>query len=236
MFTIALCLPGAAAGPRPIRALCEAYFSQRGESASIEAPSAADLPALMRYDLIFLSAAGSRPNGLDTAAALRKGGYSGALIFLAAGPEYAMEAFSLSALQYFIPPVTAPRLEEALDRLTAARRSPALAVPAKPGLVRIRCAEIEYVECTDHILHFHLTDGRRISSTTLRVPLRIALEPLLADARFYQPHRSYVVNLDAVQLLSESEFCMMSGAKVPVPKGRAAEARAAFLAAAQKSF
>ena len=39
MFTIALCLPGAAAGPRPIRALCEAYFSQRGESASIEAPS-----------------------------------------------------------------------------------------------------------------------------------------------------------------------------------------------------
>ena len=85
-------------------------------------------------------------------------------------------------------------------------------------------------------MNFHLTDGRRISSTTLRVPLRIALEPLLADARFYQPHRSYVVNLDAVQLLSESEFCMMSGAKVPVPKGRAAEARAAFLAAAQKSF
>ncbi len=233
MFTIALCLPGAA-GQRAVRTLCEEYFAQRSEPCRIDAP-AEDAP-LAGYDLIFLSAAGPRPNGIDTAAALRRAGCRASVVFLAAGPEYAMDAFGVSALQYFIPPVPAARLAETLDRVLLIRRGPALAVSAKSGLIRIGFSEIEYVECTDHILHFHLTDGRLVRSTTLRVPLGAALAPLLADRRFYQPHRSYVVNLDAVRLLTEAEFCMNGGAKVPVPKGRAAQARAAFRAAAELPY
>ncbi len=68
-----------------------------------------------------------------------------------------------------------------------------------------------------------------VRSITLRVPLKEALADLMAKGRFYQPHRSYVINLDAVQQLTDSEFIMESGAQVPVPRGRAAEAREIFL-------
>jgi DNA-binding LytR/AlgR family response regulator len=229
MFRIALCLPGAAS-QRAVRALCLEYFSHRSEGVQIDA-AGPDAELLARCDMIFFSAAGARPNGLDTAARLRAAGCTASMVFLASGPEYAMEAFRLSALQYLILPVSRAQLFETLDRVLRVRRGPAFPVPAREGLIRVPYADIAYVECTDHILHFHLTDGRLVRSTTLRVPLRTALGPLLADARFYQPHRSFVINLDAVHLLTETEFCMADGARVPVPKGRAGEARAAFLAA-----
>lgn len=84
-----------------------------------------------------------------------------------------------------------------------------------------------------HPAFFHLTDGRRISSTTLRVRCASRWNRFWPTRAFTSRTAAVAVNLDAVRLLSESEFCMMSGAKVPVPKGRAA---AQPLAAAQKSF
>jgi DNA-binding LytR/AlgR family response regulator len=230
MFRIALCLPDTAQR-RVIRALCTEYFASRIESLLILAPEPADAPA--DADLIFFSASGPRPNGLDAAAALRRRGVRSSIVFLANGPEHAMDAFRLSALQYLVLPVSPARLFETLDRTMLRRCGPALAVSARAGLMRLPFADIEYVECTDHILHFHLTDRRVIRSTTLRVSLSAALGPLLEDPRFYQPHRSYVVNLEAVALLSDSEFQMRSGASVPVPRSHTAEARAAYLAAMQ---
>ena len=37
-----------------------------------------------------------------------------------------------------------------------------------------------------------------IRDSSLRVPFSAVAQPLLADGRFVQPHRSYVVNLEAV--------------------------------------
>lgn len=230
MFKITLCLPGAAL-QRSVRAMCTEYFARQREQVELHTAASGDDALFQASDLIFLSAAGASPEGLETARRLRQAGCRAAIIFLATGPEYAMEAFNLSALQYFIPPLSAPRLYETLDRVTCYRRGPAFPVPAREGTLRVAYADIEYVECTDHILHFHLRDGSLLRSTTLRVPLAQALAPLLADSRFYQPHRSYVVNLDAARSLLDGEFEMAGGARIPVPRGRAAEARAAWLAA-----
>ena len=52
--------------------------------------------------------------------------------------------------------------------------------------------------------------------------------PLLADGRFVQPHRSYVVNLAYVRLLAPGELQMASGARVPLPRGREAALRQAL--------
>ncbi len=227
MFRVALCLPSAGQR-RAIQTLCEEYFAHRSEQLEIHSLAEKRLDALLKSDLVFLSVQGARPNGLDTAQALRNAGGTGAIVFLASGPEYAMDAFAVSATQYFIPPIAEMRLFAMLDRLMLTRRGPAFAVPTREGLVRVAHRDVEYVECTDHILHFHLQDGSLVRSTTLRVPFKEALADLMAYGQFYQPHRSYVVNLDAVQCLTDNEFVMQSGAKVPVPRGRVAEAREVF--------
>lgn len=227
MFLVALCLPSAGQR-RAIQTLCEEYFAHRSEQLEIHSLTEKRLDALLKSDLIFLSVQGAHPTGLDTAQALRNAGGKGAIVFLASGPEYAMDAFAVSATQYFIPPVSEIRLFAMLDRLMFVRRGTAFAVSTREGLVRVAHRDVEYVECTDHILHFHLTDGSLVRSTTLRVPFKDALAELMAQGNFYQPHRSYVVNLDAARCLTDSEFVMESGARVPVPRGHAAEAREVF--------
>ena len=69
-----------------------------------------------------------------------------------------------------------------------------------------------------------------LAALSLRGPFSEVAKPLRADARFLQPHRSYVVNLAAAAQLSAGELWMRSGARVPIPRGREPAVRAAFRA------
>ena len=80
------------------------------------------------------------------------------------------------------------------------------------------------------MVHFHLATGEDVPSLSLRVPFAEVAKPLLADDRFLQPHRSYVVNLAAAEQLAAGEFRMRSGARVPIPRGKEAAVRARFKA------
>ena len=91
-----------------------------------------------------------------------------------------------------------------------------------------RRAQIEYLECTHHVVHFHLLSGEDVVSLSLRVSFAEVAKPLLEDGRFLQPHRSYVVNLAAAQLLTAGELQMCSGARIPIPRGREGAVREAF--------
>ena len=77
-------------------------------------------------------------------------------------------------------------------------------------------------------MHFHLTSGEDVASLSLRVPFSAVAQPLLADGRFLQPHRSYVVNLAEADLLSAGELRMRSGARISIPRGREGAVRDAF--------
>ena len=81
-------------------------------------------------------------------------------------------------------------------------------------------AQLEYLECTHHVVRFHLLSGEDVMSLSLRVSFAEVARPLLADGRFLQPHRSYVVNLAAARLLTAGELQMSSGARIPIPRGR----------------
>ena len=126
---------------------------------------------------------------------------------------------------YCTPPMTA-----LLDRATEPEYGPVIPVTTAMGLRALPFADIEYLECTHHVVHYHLASGEDVASLSLRVPFSEVAKPLLADARFLQPHRSYVVNLAAAAQLSSGELWMRSGARVPIPRGREPAVRAAFRA------
>ena len=71
-------------------------------------------------------------------------------------------------------------------------------------------------------------NGKDYVSLSLRVSFAEVAKPLLEDGRFLQPHRSYVVNLAAAQLLTAGELQMCSGARIPIPRGREGAVREAF--------
>ena len=216
IFHIAICSPDGALRSR-LEHQCMEFFARREDACIVEQLQSPEAllqqdAAGLRYELYLIElAAVARPEGLAAAA-------------------HAYSAYRVDAMQYLLQPVHQPEVSALLKRAVEPEYGPTLTVTTADGVRALAYAEIEYLECTHHIVHFHLTTGEDVASLSLRVPFSTVAQPLLADGRFVQPHRSYVVNLEAVQLLSPGEVRMRSGARIPIPRGREAAVREAFCA------
>ena len=233
IFHIAVCSPDA--GLRSgLERQCLDYYARRADACIVEQFSGPD--ALLQQDaagerfelyLIELPSA-AVPPGLTAAGELRRRGRRAPLAFVARTPAHAYSAYRVDAMQYLLLPVHQRELFALLDRATEPEYGPALTVNTADGLRVLAYAKIEYLECTHHVVHFHLTGGEDVASLSLRVPFSVVARPLLEDGRFVQPHRSYVVNLRCAELLAPGELRMHSGARIPVPRGREAAVRDAM--------
>ena len=233
IFHIAVC--GADAGLRAgLERQCMEYYARREDACIVEQLPGAEVllqrdAAGARYELYLIElGTGAKPEGLAAAAELRRRGRRAPLAFVARTPTHAYSADRVDAMQYLLLPVTQQELSALLDRATEPEYGPAMTVNTAQGLRVLAYACIEYLECTHHVVHFHLTSGEDVASLSLRVPFSAVADPLLADGRFLQPHRSYVVNLKCVSLLAPGELRMESGVRIPVPRGREAAVREAL--------
>ena len=222
IFHIAICSPDGALRSR-LEHQCMEFFARREDACIVEQLQSPE--ALLQQD-----AAGLRYELylIELAAELRRRGRRAPLAFVACTPAHAYSAYRVDAMQYLLQPVHQPEVSALLKRAVEPEYGPTLTVTTADGVRALAYAEIEYLECTHHIVHFHLTTGEDVASLSLRVPFSAVAQPLLADGRFVQPHRSYVVNLEAVQLLAPGEVRMRSGARIPIPRGREAAVREAF--------
>ena len=229
VFHIAVCSPDAALRSG-LEHQCMEYFARRADACIVQ--QLPDAAALLRRDaegerfelyLIELAAV-AEPAGLSAAAQLRRRGCRAPVAFIARTPAHAYSAFRVDAMQYLLLPVHQQELSALLARATEPEYGPALTVTTAEGVRVLTYAEIEYLECTHHVVHFHRVDGEDVVSLSLRVSFAEVAKPLLADGRFLQPHRSYVVNLAAVHQLAAGEVQMRSGA----PRGREGAVREAL--------
>ena len=233
VFHIAVCSPDAALRSG-LERQCMEFFARRQDACIVQQLPDAD--ALLRrdaegerFDLYLIElAAVAAPAGLSAAAELRRRGRRAPLAFAARTAAHAYSAFRVDAMQYLLLPVHQQELSALLARATEPEYGPSVTVNTAEGLRALPYAGIEYLECTHHIVHFHLTSGEDVPTLSLRVPFSAVAQPLLADGRFLQPHRSYVVNLAEADLLSAGELRMRSGARISIPRGREGAVRDAF--------
>ena len=218
------------------------FFARREDACIVEQLQSPEAllqqdAAGLRYELYLIElAAVARPEGLTAAAELRRRGRRAPLAFVARTPAHAYSAYRVDAMQYLLLPVPPEQLDALLARAAEPEYGPAIPVATASGLRVLPFADIEYLECTHHVVHFHLASGEDVPSLSVRVPFAQVAQPLLADERFVQLHRSYVVNLAAVSQLAAGEFWMQSGARVPVPRGREPAARTALKDYLEKQF
>ena len=241
IFHIAVCSPDPVLRGR-VERQCLEYYARRADACIVEQLPGVD--ALLardaegtRYELYLVElTAGNAPAGLKAADTLRRHGVRAPLAFFAHTPAHAYSAYRVDAMQYLLLPVPPEQLDALLARATEPEYGPAIPVATASGLRVLPFADIEYLECTHHVVHFHLASGEDVPSLSVRVPFAQVAQPLLADERFVQLHRSYVVNLAAVSQLAAGEFWMQSGARVPVPRGREPAARTALKDYLEKQF
>lgn len=233
VFHIAICSPDTALRSG-LERQCIEYYARRADACIVEQFQTEEEllradTAGERFELYLLELASTAtPAGLAAAGELRRRGRRVPLAFIARTPAHAYSAYRVDAMQYLLLPVHQQEMSALLNRATEPEYSPALTANTAAGLRVLRYREIEYLECTHHVVHFHLTSGEDVATLSLRVPFSTVARPLLEDGRFLQPHRSYVVNLAEVELLTAGELRMRSGARIPIPRGKEGPVRDAL--------
>ncbi len=186
----------------------------------------------MEPDLIFLDVQMPGGSGFDLVTSLET---SPPVIFTTAFDQYALRAFDVSALDYLLKPVEAPRLAAALrkfKRPEVAAGEPAPGVP--DGKVFIKDGDRCWFVALEHIMLFE-SEGNytRVYFDNNR-PLLLRslnqLEARLDPERFVRASRRQIVNLDFVVNIAPSPaggmvLTLKDDLKVDMSRRRAAQFR-----------
>ena len=194
-------------------------------------------------DLVLLDMTMPELDGLGVARRLGGKQDAPAIVFVSAHDSFAVEAFDLDAVDYVLKPVTAERLERAIDRALARRGagSPREAsdwiaefwVPHRSELLRIAAADVTRIDAErDYVrLHVGLNDGGGRSYLLLQTIA--GLEARLDPAKFIRVHRSVILRRDRISGLRHDGLGVWSvelAGEEPVRIGRTYLARVKALA------
>lgn len=121
------------------------------------------------------------------------------VVFITAYEEYALQAFGVGAVDYLLKPYGQDHLKETIIRLRKQLSQPAsnptkLLIEDHEKVVVIQPDEILYACRNDRFIDIYTKDNQIQTKMTLN-----ELEERLEGFRFFRPHRSYLVNLDAIQ-------------------------------------
>ena len=169
-------------------------------------------------DLAFLDIQMPGLTGLEVAQ-----GIEGAtrVVFVTAYDQYAIDAFEARAVDYLLKPLKAERLQACVTRLRQAQApapsSPAgalaetlrrllpgvasvSAAPARLRYIRAAQGELMHQVPVDEVLYFQADDKYTVVQTAtqehlIRTPI-VELAGQLDPGRFWQVHRSTIINLD----------------------------------------
>lgn len=96
----------------------------------------------------------------------------------------------------------------------------------RDGIARITFARLEYVEVVNKTVFFHFIDGAVREVTAALADFE---EKLLSGAEFLKVHRSYLVNLNYVQSISEGKVITDNGHIVPIARQRRSQVQDAYM-------
>lgn len=179
-----------------------------------EAASASEALALIQaleYDVLFLDINLPGISGVDLALKIHNEPKRPEVIFTTAYDSYALDAFSVNAVDYILKPISRPRLGQAIDKLRqkkseapAAKDSHAPAAPDSISLNRIIAEsggrmvlvdvdKIFYAFMKREMVYIKTFDEEMLTRFTLK-----ELEAKLGG-NFFRSHRSYIVNIQKVK-------------------------------------
>ena len=143
------------------------------------------------------------------------------VVFTTAYAEHAVTGFELDATDYLLKPFSLARFVQACNKAheLLQLRNPAPATTEyfflKTGTeqVRVRFADILYVEAAGNYLNFVLTDRRLLARMTIQEGLA-----LLPAGQFVRVHRSYIVATACIDKIERHQLTVQGH---PVPLGAA---------------
>lgn len=176
-----------------------------------------------QIDLLFLDIQMPGINGLDLIRVLNN---PPMVILVTAYGEHALDGFNLDVVDYLLKPVPFSRLLKAAQKaqtLLQLRQPLDKVLPAKEdyffvnanyALVKVKIADITYVEGMKDYVRINTADGKPVVT---RMGLK-NIEERLGAERFMRVHRSYVIALERIESVQKNQL-IIDGTEIPIGDG-----------------
>lgn len=158
-------------------------------------------------DLMLLDMTMPELDGLGVARKIAESENPPAVIFVTAHDHFAVEAFDLEAIDYVLKPVSADRLERAIERAVARRGErkekasewlDELWVPHRSELLRIAVDEVHQIDAERDYVRLHVGDPEQRRSYLLLQTIA-GLEKRLNPDEYIRIHRSTILRRDNIR-------------------------------------
>ena len=186
----------------------ERYAAERGRQFVVETYSGGfELLGESKFpDIIFLDIEMPNLSGMETARAIRERDAACVIIFITNIARYAIEGYSVNALDYILKPVNyrsfafkMRRAEEVAEKM----QKNTITVTVKYGKQRIAVSDIYYVEVVRHKLTYHTADGDVEVWDSMK-----NAQAQLSSYGFALCNVCYLVNLRQVKAVVENEVAV----------------------------
>lgn len=183
-----------------------------------DAVSGAEYLRQAAVDLLFLDINMPDITGLDLARALQA---RPMIIFTTAYKKFAFEGFELDAIDYLLKPISFDRFSKAVNKAIeyydyknkpAETETDHLFVYSEYRMLKVRLADIEYIESLEDYIKIHLIQAKPILTL---MTLKGVLEKLPPN-KFSRIHRSYVVASGKVISIQNRKVKLGSGTELPI--------------------
>lgn len=173
----------------------------------------------LELDMVFLDIQMPGLDGIEVAKRVHETGEHTVIIFVTNNPQYAIQGYSVEALDYLLKPPTQAGIDRLLPR--AIRRlvndgRGRLTLRNNDGLFVIDLCDVDYIELKRRRLHVHSRNGVITCIGSLQ-----DMEKRLPGT-FFRCHSAFIVNLLAVEQLKEQDV-VVKGTLIPISRHRRKE-------------
>lgn len=222
-----------------IEELLAKYREASGETA-FEADSFTDSAKLyqsiqknLRWDIYILDMMMSDKTGIDIGTLIRSLDNKSVIIYITSSDDFALDAYHVHAVRYLLKPLQEALFFEALDHALSytakEKKDASYLVKTTEGLTAVPYSKIEYIENHSRKLNIGLTDKKMIQSIFIRKSFDEEIRQLTENENFLQVHKSFLVNMNYIDKLSQVNVLMESGKIIPISKTRKTDVKKSYL-------
>jgi len=178
------------------------------------------------YDFIIFDIDMPQMSGIDTAKELRKKDSNVTIMFVTNMPQYALEGYSVEAVDYVLKPLSYPdfrlKMKKATRYILRNSVKKVTINTTEEGLITVDSSDIYYVESKLHYIYYHTKKG----IYKMRAKLT-EVEDILLPYHFARSGGSFLINLAYLEKIDGNEI-VVAGETLPLSRRMKASLMSAF--------